>query len=165
MRWLLLLALACAPSSRILERVEHPYRPGRRVDRMLVIVGGHPFETNAIRNGLEERAIEIDVVVVTSSYPTSEQWAEHLHDQLILPKRLEGYQKIFLLGIEDGSAAAAKVAQRYANEPDGLILIRPAPGLESWATGFQRCAVDTLPTTAAWTELLERDPFGWIKQY
>ena len=131
MRAVLFLALisSCATPAKeaTLERVEFPFRPGRKVDRMLVLIheDWRSFEKNGFFDELAERAIELDVVAVD---PAQANFAQHLHDDLIFPKRQEGYLKIWIAGIGRGGLRAISFARRYAEEPDGLILFAPYLG-------------------------------------
>jgi pimeloyl-ACP methyl ester carboxylesterase len=122
-----LLSACAASSSAPLERIELPFRPGRKVDRLLIVVHDEwqSFEKNGFIDELAERAIELDVISVGSKRP---DFAERFHDDLILPKRREGYRKIWVAGISRGGLGAISFARRYANEPDGLILIAPYLG-------------------------------------
>src|SRR5687768_2321587 len=115
MRALLLLCAACAsPNNSALERVELPFRPGRKVDRLLVVIhqDWRSFEQNGLIDDLVEHAIELDIVTVGSERP---DFAERLHDDLIFPKRQEGYTKIWILGIARGGLGAISFSRRYAN--------------------------------------------------
>jgi hypothetical protein len=129
MRALLFILLASCASTSVapLERVELPFRPGRRVDRLLIVIHDQwqSFEKNGLIEDLAERAIELDIVAVSSKRP---DFAQRFHDDLIFPKRQEGYTKIWIVGIDHGGLGAISFARRYANEPDGLILIAPFLG-------------------------------------
>lgn len=138
MRWTLIavLLVGCAAGGdRTLERVEMPFRPGRRVDRLLVLIHGardhlRSFEKNGFMEELAERAIELDAVAIDPRYPSAQKLAEHLHDDLILPKRQEGYRQIYVLAVGEGAQGAIAFARRYAGEPNGLILIAPYLGAD-----------------------------------
>ncbi len=135
--WWAALALAGCASARpdaALERVELPFRPGRKVDRLLILIHGkgdsiRSFETNGFLDELAERAVAIDAVaVVVRPDVRVHAFAQHLHDDLVLPKRQEGYQRIYVLGVAEGGERALAFARRYAGEPDGLILFAPYLG-------------------------------------
>lgn len=140
MRALLLLGLVqgCATIPRAagpIERVEFPFRPGHRVDRLLVLIHGRSdrprsFEEHGFLAELSRRAIEIDAVAVYAhqGYWTEGNLPERIHDDVILPKRQEGYREIYVLGVARGGLGAIALARRYANAADGLILFAPFLG-------------------------------------
>jgi pimeloyl-ACP methyl ester carboxylesterase len=133
MRALALLLAGCAGASSgssALERVELPFRPGRKVDRLLILIHEDPrsFETNGFLDELAERALQLDAVSVHSDQA---DFGRRLHDDLVFPKRQEGYRKIYVVGVSRGGAGAISFARRYAGEPDGLILIAPFLGADA----------------------------------
>lgn len=139
-RPLLLLALltgcvAVPPAKGPIERVEFPYRAGRKVDRLLVLIHGRgdnprSFAEHGFLEELAKRAMPIDVVAVYAhpGYYAERNLAERLHEDVVFPKRQEGYREIYVLGVSRGGLGALAFARRYANEPDGLILLAPFLG-------------------------------------
>lgn len=126
---------AVPPADGPMERVEFRYRPGRKVDRLLVLIHGRgddprSFAEHGFLNELAKRAIPIDVVAVYAhpGYYAERNLAKRLHDDVIFPKRQEGYRKIYVLGVSRGGLGALAFARRYANEPDGLVLLAPFLG-------------------------------------
>ena len=143
MRWLLLFLCGCAtvPSAKgPMERLEYPYRPGHRAERLIVMVHGrgddaYVFENSGFMEALAQWAMPIDVVTVNAhaGYFKADNFAERLHDDVIFPKRQEGYREIFILGVSRGALGALLFARRYSGEPDGLILFAPYLGHQKFA--------------------------------
>ena len=96
-----------------------------------------------------------DVIAVDAhfGYYTERNLVPRLHDDIIVPARTQGYEKIWLLGISMGGFGSLLYAAEYPDEIAGVILLSPflgspalirkieaAGGLGAWdgdAEGFE----------------------------
>lgn len=91
---------------------------------------------------------DFDVVAVDAhfGYYRERILVPRLHEDVILPAKANGYERIFLLGVSMGGLGSVLYAERHPNVIDGLILLAPylgdpgiaadvsaAGGLDSWS--------------------------------
>jgi pimeloyl-ACP methyl ester carboxylesterase len=136
-----LASCAAIPSATDpLERIEYPSRPGKKADTLIVMIHGRgdgpdSFAERGFVDELTARGALVDVVAVDAhvAYFMNRSFGQRLHDDVIAPKRLEGYRRIYLAGVSRGGLGALVFARRYAGEPDGIILFAPFLGPELFA--------------------------------
>jgi pimeloyl-ACP methyl ester carboxylesterase len=129
------------------------YRIGSSQSKNLLILmpGAGNWHTSFEENGFIQSAIDArlnaDVLAVDTSY---EQFSDlsiekRLHEEVVLPARLAGYEHIWMGGISLGGFGTMVYARKNANMLAGLVLIAPylgnkgtlaeirsAGGLDSW---------------------------------
>jgi pimeloyl-ACP methyl ester carboxylesterase len=130
-----LLATACAigpPTEMPIPSIE--FQAGGSNHRTLVVMlpgRGDRAET-FVREGFEAAGEQqgFDSVMVDAhfGYYRKRNLIPRLHEDIILPAREAGYQKIWLLGISMGGFGSVLYAANHPDQVDGVILLAPYLG-------------------------------------
>jgi hypothetical protein len=129
------------------------YRTGSsRSKNLLILMPGagnrhSSFEDHGFIHSATDAGLTADILTVDTSY---EQFSDlsiekRLHEEVVLPARLAGYEHIWMGGISLGGFGTMVYARKNANMLAGLVLIAPylgnkgtlaeirsAGGLDSW---------------------------------
>jgi pimeloyl-ACP methyl ester carboxylesterase len=123
-------------SQQPLRVIEFPVNPQSRT--LLVMIHGtgdrpESFAAHDFVRELVARGADVDAVAVQSrlTYYVANQIDERIHEDVVIPARMRGVERIFLLGISSGGLGALEYAQNHPEQVDGLILFAPflGPGL------------------------------------
>src|SRR5688572_21896947 len=116
-----------------LRTVEFPVNPTSRT--LLVMIHGtgdrpESFEAHEFVRELVARGADVDAVAVHSKlvYFLSNQIDERIHEDVALPARERGVERVVLLGISSGGLGAIAYAHKHPEQVDGLILFAPFLG-------------------------------------
>ncbi len=88
------------------------------------------FAEAGFPQALQDRRLAVDVLVVDShlGYFNDRSVLRRLRDEVVLPARAQGYQRIWLLGISLGGFAALGYAVRHGADIDGVLALAPYLG-------------------------------------
>jgi pimeloyl-ACP methyl ester carboxylesterase len=125
------VSLFLGSSETPLRTVEFPVQPKSRT--LLVLIHGsgdtpEMFETHHFVSELRQRGADVEVVAVQSKliYFLDNQIDDRIHEDVVLPAKENGIDRVILLGISSGGLAAIAYAHRHP--VDGLILFAPFLG-------------------------------------
>ncbi len=108
------------------------------------------FVTHDFVHLLQARHPNVDAVLVGAyfNYYRSGSIVTRLHDDVILPAKKQGYERIYVVGISLGGLGAVSLATEHPGSVDGLLLLSPylgeqdvvgeierAGGLAKWSRG------------------------------
>lgn len=157
----------------IVSRLDYP-SPRPEADRILLLmlpgagIRAGDFAAQGMISVMDSQTIAIDVAVLEldlSLYLADPQVAGILHEQAVLPAQMQGYQRIWFLGISLGGMGALLYASAYSKHIEGLFLLAPFLGTRGTiaaltkAGGFDR-ELHAVATTPSEQHLLE-----WIAGY
>ena len=141
--------------------------------RVLIVLLPGAYDTPAdfVQHGfitaLRQRKVAADIVIADThaGYYTSELLVTRLHEDIVVPARKKGYEKIWLAGISLGGYGSLLYAREHGADIDGLFLMAPFLGNRSLLaeiarTGLSAWQVGDIPK-ADYDRLL----WSWIKGY
>ena len=121
-----------------LRTVAFPVKP--QSGTLLVMIHGtgdtpESFEANHFVQQLRARSADVEVVAVQTKliYFLEDAIDDRIHDDVVLPARETGFERIVLLGISSGGLAAIAYAHNHPEQVDGLILFAPFLGPSMFA--------------------------------
>lgn len=127
--------------------------PASESDRETLVImlpGRGDRATTFTENGFQHagKRYGFDSIIADAhfGYYRQRNLVERLHEDIVLPAREAGYQKIWLLGISAGGFGSILYASQYPDQIDGVILLAPYLG--------DRKAIDELTDSgglAAWS--------------
>jgi hypothetical protein len=88
---------------------------------------------------VRERAIHADVLLADAhlGYYNNQQIVDKLHDEVILPAKAKGYQKIWLVGISLGGYGSMLYSMSKPNLVSGFFLLAPYMGSREVSSEIQ----------------------------
>lgn len=104
------------------------------------------FTENGFQHAGERYGFDTIAADAHFGYYRERNLVARLHEDIVLPARQAGYQKIWLLGISAGGFGSILYASQYPDQIDGVILLAPFLG--------DRKAIDELADSgglAAWS--------------
>jgi len=177
--WLVMLGTVallggCFPAATIpVPVLEYSQTRGAQENNLLVLIRGlgasnKVFEENGLIEEVRRRNLPFDIVApdLHFGYYKEETVQERLHEDVILPARRAGYQKIWLAGFSMGGLGSLFYLRDYPDQVDGVMLICPfigwggivsevkdAGGVSNWNA--------TTEDENDWQRLI----WSWIKEY
>jgi|AntDeeMinimDraft_5_1070356.scaffolds.fasta_scaffold00126_2 pimeloyl-ACP methyl ester carboxylesterase len=140
-KWMVLVTAlfltACSwtpPPTQPMGTVSEPSE--RRSDTLLVFLPGRGDRgPDFVEQGFLEvgagRGYDMLAADAHFGYYVSETIVDRLHEDVIRPARVRGYEHIWLLGVSAGGLGAGLYADTHPGTIDGLILLAPYPGDEA----------------------------------
>ncbi len=147
--------------------------PGQHADTLIVLLPGayqqpEDFINEGFVSAVRTSKLAIDLMMAELSFGdiANQNALSEIHDSLIQPAIVAGYQHIWLAGISIGGYIAMAYADRYPNQLTGLMLLAPYPGNRmttaeiAYAGGVRAWSPDTIPD-----EDTERGNWYWLKTH
>ena len=142
-------------------------------DTLIILLPGayqspEDFINEGFVKAVRERKLAIDIYMAELSFNdiANQNALSEIHDSLIQPSIVSGYQYIWLAGISIGGYITMAYADQYANQLAGLLLLAPYPGNRmttaeiAYAGGVQSWNPETIPD-----EDTERGNWYWLKTH
>lgn len=177
--WLLVLAsicslAACVPAPTVpMASLEYQQHKAKRADNLLILLRGigasnKAFEERGLIEEVRQRKLPFDIIAPDAhfGYYRSETLEQRLHEDIILPARRLGYQKIWLAGFSMGGLGSLFYLRAHSDLIDGVILICPFLG---WGGIIDE--IEEAGGLAAWTAVTDesndwqRFLWSWLKHY
>lgn len=146
---------------------------GQLADTLIILLPGayqlpEDFISQGFVKSVRERKLAIDIYMAELSFNdiANQNALSEIHDSLIQPAIVAGYQYIWLAGISIGGYIAMAYADRYPNQLTGMLLLAPYPVNRmttaeiAYAGGVQTWNPDSIPD-----EDTERGNWYWLKKY
>ncbi len=91
------------------------------------------FRKFGFQQALKKHGVKADTVAVNAhaGYYVSQEIVERLHQDVILPARLNGYKNIWLVGVSLGGLGSILYTRAHPEEVKGIVLIAPYLGRKS----------------------------------
>lgn len=128
-------ALVVPPTLPRMEVLRLPGRCGGRAPTLVVMLPGAysrppEFVEAGFPQTLREAGVAADICIADShvGYYSDRSILRHLREEIVLPARAQGYEKIWLVGISLGGFGALGYAVRHGAEIDGVLAIAPYLG-------------------------------------
>jgi pimeloyl-ACP methyl ester carboxylesterase len=151
------LAVACyrpPPPTVPLRILRHDAPAGNHRDLLVFLPGRgdrpEDFERHGLLTAAREAGLDADILAVDShlGYFQNRSIVIRLHDDVIVPARARGYERIWLAGISLGALGSILYMEEHPEDVAGAVLLAPylgekplldeiekAGGLRAWRTG------------------------------
>ncbi len=131
-----LLVTACTPAARTPIATLSFQPPGKAAQRTLLVLlpgrGGtlDNYQSEGLVDEVRRLRLPIDLLAADAhfGYYAAGTLPARLREDVIVPARRRGYQRIWLVGISMGGTGALWYDRVYPGEVDGLILLSPYLG-------------------------------------
>jgi pimeloyl-ACP methyl ester carboxylesterase len=115
--------------------IREPLSPTQRADVLVVMLpGAYDAPRDFIRRGfvkaLRDRGYAADVLLADAHlrYIENGSMVVRLHDDVVMPARAAGYQRIWLVGISLGGLASLALTMQHPRLIEGVVAIAPYLG-------------------------------------
>ncbi len=152
----------------IIELAQH----GQRADTLVILLPGayqqpEDFIKEGFVDAVRERKLAVDLMMAELSFGeiANQSALPEIHNSLIKPALVAGYQHIWLAGISIGGYVAMAYADHYPSQLAGLLLLAPYPGNRmttaeiAYAGGVHAWSPETIPDGDT-----ERGNWYWLKK-
>jgi len=119
--------------------------PGQRSAVLLIMLPGvkntpEEFAQRGFVQALRQRGLAVDVAAVDAhlGYYLDRSVVERLRQDVVSPARLQGYRRIWLLGISLGGLGSTLYLREHPDEIEGVVLLAPFLGVQGTLAEIQR---------------------------
>ena len=168
------LCMGCIPAATApIPTLEYLQESGTQGENLLILIRGiggsnKSFEAYGLIEEIRRRQLPFDIVAPDAhfGYYKAENVEDRLNEDIILPARMQGYQRIWLAGFSMGGLGSLFYLREYAEQVDGVMLICPFVGWSGIINEIEESGgiSDWSATTedeSDWQRLI----WSWVKHY
>lgn len=141
--------------------------------RVLIVLlpGAYDTPDDFVQQGfvtaLRQRKVAADIVIADThvGYYTSELLVTRLHEDIVVPARKKGYEKIWMVGISLGGYGSLLYAREHGADIDGLFLMAPFLGNRSLLAEIAHAGLSGWQAGDIPKADYDRLLWSWIKGY